>query len=98
MAIKIMFISELYIIAVAVVLGLKLKFKIEKLKTENQILLMEYRVLLVRNQQKSTHNINSIPDGTAEAVKYAMKKAHPDNGGNAEDFMKFKKIYEELTK
>lgn len=38
-----------------------------------------------------------LPD-TIQAVKYAMKHAHPDNGGNAEDFMKFKKCYEELTK
>lgn len=40
----------------------------------------------------------SIPQGTIEAVKYAMKKAHPDNGGNTEDFMRFQKVYEELTK
>ncbi len=33
-----------------------------------------------------------------EAVRYAMKHAHPDNGGNAEDFIKFNKCYEELTK
>ena len=26
-----------------------------------------------------------------------MKKSHPDNGGNAEDFMRFQKVYEELT-
>lgn len=32
------------------------------------------------------------------AVKYAMKKSHPDNGGNAEDFVRFKKCYEELTR
>lgn len=39
-----------------------------------------------------------IPQGTIEAVKYAMKKSHPDNGGNSEDFIKFQKAYEELTK
>lgn len=33
-----------------------------------------------------------------EAVKYAMKKSHPDNGGNAEDFIRFQKVYEELAK
>ena len=33
-----------------------------------------------------------------QAVKYAMKHAHPDNGGNAEDFIKFTKCYEELTR
>lgn len=39
----------------------------------------------------------SMPQGTIEAVKYAMKHAHPDNGGSSEDFIKFKKVYEELT-
>lgn len=32
-----------------------------------------------------------------DAVRYAMKKSHPDNGGNAEDFVRFKKCYEELA-
>lgn len=40
----------------------------------------------------------SIPQDTIEAVKYAMKKSHPDNGGNAEDFKKFRDVYEELTR
>lgn len=39
-----------------------------------------------------------VPKGTVEAVKYAMKYAHPDNGGNAEDFIRFKKCYEELAR
>lgn len=43
------------------------------------------------------HAVSEIPQGTIEAVKYAMKKSHPDNGGNAEDFMRFQKVYEELT-
>lgn len=33
-----------------------------------------------------------------DAVRYAMKKSHPDNGGNAEDFMRFKKVYEEVSR
>lgn len=39
-----------------------------------------------------------IPPDTIQAVKYAMKHAHPDNGGNAEDFIRFQKCYEELTR
>lgn len=31
-----------------------------------------------------------------EAVKYAMKKAHPDNGGSAEDFKKFRDLYNSM--
>lgn len=44
------------------------------------------------------NSMQKIPQGTIEAVKYAMKKSHPDNGGNAEDFMRFQKVYEELTR
>lgn len=33
-----------------------------------------------------------------DAVFYAMKKSHPDNGGTEEDFIRFKKCYEELTR
>lgn len=40
----------------------------------------------------------SVPPNTIQAVKYAMKHAHPDNGGNVEDFMKFQKCYEELMR
>lgn len=31
-----------------------------------------------------------------EAVKYAMKKSHPDNGGNTEDFKKFRDLYNSM--
>lgn len=45
-----------------------------------------------------TYSVPPIPQNTIEAVKYAMKKSHPDNGGNAEDFIRFQKVYEELTR
>lgn len=41
-------------------------------------------------------NINARAD-VIDAVYYAMKKAHPDNGGKEEDFIKFKKLHDELT-
>lgn len=30
------------------------------------------------------------------AVKYAMNKSHPDNGGSTEDFIRYKKVYDKL--
>lgn len=42
-------------------------------------------------------NVN-VTNDMVEAVKYAMKKAHPDNGGNQELFIKFRKVYEEMVK
>ncbi len=48
--------------------------------------------------KRRTNNNSNFPPGTIQAVKYAMKHAHPDNGGNAEDFIRFQKCYEELTR
>lgn len=31
-----------------------------------------------------------------EAIRVAMKASHPDNGGSAEDFIKFRKLYNNL--
>ena len=48
------------------------------------------------NRQNDTYNsCNSQINNQEiiEAVKYAMKKSHPDNGGNAEDFKKYRELY-----
>lgn len=78
----------------------------QNLRKQNSDLLMEnlYLKSLVDTYQEvygnksHSENSHSIPQGTIEAVKYAMKKSHPDSGGNAEDFIKFRKVYEELTR
>lgn len=78
----------------------------ENLRKRNAELLMENMQLksLVSayrntfgNGFNGTYSTHQIPQDTIEAVKYAMKHAHPDNGGSAEDFIKFKKCYEDLT-
>lgn len=49
----------------------------------------------------SRHGFNQKPtvnQDVVDAVHYAMKKSHPDNGGNAEDFIRFKKCYENLNR
>ncbi len=51
-----------------------------------------------RNNNVFTSAIDDIPKDTLDAVKYAMNKAHPDNGGDAEKFIKYKKCYDELRK
>lgn len=87
--------------------------EVKQLKSENQILrndialnkgiLEQYQqqIILLReiNSSISKDRIiyQNIPKDTIGAVKYAMKHAHPDNGGNSEDFIKFKKVYEELA-
>ena len=65
--------------------------QIQGLKTENDLLKSEKRIL-----ELMLKNNKNIPSGTIDAVKYAVKKSHPDNGGNAGDFIKFKKCLDEL--
>lgn len=67
----------------------KLTTIINEYQNENMILKM-----LVNNLSHTGKK--SIPEGTIDAVKYAVKKSHPDNGGNADDFIRFKKCLDEL--
>lgn len=56
-----------------------------------------YKCLLNKQTiQKTKVVYRDFPDGTIEAVKYAVKHSHPDNGGDEKDFIKFKKCYEAL--
>lgn len=101
-----------FVIFQLVFLALRQWFKIKELEQEknrtersNTILENMYRnqISLLQGQIDELLKIRingnrEIPPDTIEAVKYAMKHAHPDNGGNAEDFIRFKKCYDELTK
>ena len=80
---------------------------VEKLKSQNAELFMENMQLksligayrnTFGNGFHSTYSTQSISKDTIDAVRYAMKHAHPDNGGSAEDFIRFQKCYEELTR
>lgn len=81
--------------------------EIERLKSRNAELLMENMQLkslicayqnVYGNGYQSAHSLPPIPKDTVVAIRYAMKHAHPDNGGNADDFIRFQKCYEELTR
>ena len=52
---------------------------------------------MVENSNKYDPRDKASQD-VIDAVFYAMKKSHPDNGGKEEDFIRFKNCYEELTK
>lgn len=50
-------------------------------------------------KQSVTYSNSSNPQSNQEiieAVKYAMKKSHPDNGGSAEDFKKYRELYNRI--
>lgn len=90
------------------------KFDIYKNITDSEIKRLNHKILLDSQmyanfqmdfqrfqgfkKEYENNSKRSIPSNTVQAVKYAMKHAHPDNGGNVEDFMKFRKCYEELTR
>lgn len=76
--------------------------QVDALEKKNAALLLENMQLksaidLYRRLYGRANSVPQISRDTVDAVRYAMKRAHPDNGGNAEDFMKFQKCYEELT-
>lgn len=65
------------------------------LKRRYDQVVQEY--LKLRYKAMEPYNRNTkVSSDTLEAVKYAMNKAHPDNGGDAEKFMRYKKCYDEL--
>ena len=59
---------------------------------KNENMMLKNRINLLSSMGKQ-----SIPEGTMDAVRYAVKKSHPDNGGNADDFIRFKKCLDELS-
>lgn len=54
-----------------------------------------YAMRMQLNAMQKSSLYSSDSDVIA-AVKYAMTKAHPDNGGKQEDFIKFRQVYEKL--
>lgn len=92
-----------------VFLELRQKFKIIELEQEKEAIKRSrdrwehsYWQLIKnvsKEMEKKKYNVNTVvPPNTIQAVKYAMKHSHPDNGGNADDFIRFQKCYEELTR
>lgn len=83
-----------------VIMVLEQRVKIKEL--EHQIDFMEQSKErwenLYWNFASPISNDISLKQDIIKAVKYAMKQSHPDNGGNAEDFIRFQKCYEELTR
>ena len=77
------------------------EYEISTLRRENHKL--QFRVSVFRSDITAlrTENVAHVqkykesPE-VKEAVKYAMKSAHPDNGGDAKDFMKFRELYNKI--
>lgn len=83
------------------------EYEISTLRRENHKL--QFRVSVLRDditalrkenvtyaQQSRETSLSKKSPEIKEAVKYAMKSAHPDNGGDAKDFMKFRELYNKI--
>lgn len=84
---------------------IKALFDIKDLTEKNQTLefdLDKYRYeafhlrWLLRDAERHKAS-KEIPKGTIQAVKEAMKRSHPDNGGSTEDFQMYRRAYNILT-
>lgn len=77
------------------------EYEISILRRENHKLQIRVSVLRSDITALRTENVAHVqkykesPE-VKEAVKYAMKSAHPDNGGDAKDFMKFRELYNKI--
>lgn len=107
-----MFIATIIIIIV-IPKTLDIVFGKKKLESEISLLKcqLETATLIIRRNNEVIENMvrnaaryspfscadKSISKDEIDAVKYAMKHSHPDNGGDTEDFKRFRKVYEELT-
>lgn len=65
---------------------------IDILDNQNRFLKLKLDMYKDRYYNNNPDFNNDIQD----AVKYAMKSAHPDNGGKSEDFQRFRKLYESM--
>ena len=63
---------------------------------EQELQLNEQFKEIIRELDSQKRTAKYIPAGTIDAVKEAMKRSHPDNGGNAEDFQKYRRAYNVL--
>ena len=73
-----------------------LKFDIELLNGRVNSYKAQYDFL--KNTINTMDNYNKVGNKQQiiDAIKYAMKKSHPDKGGNAEDFKKFRDLYNSM--
>lgn len=77
------------------------EYEISTLRRENHKLQIRVSVLrddITALRKENVAHVQKYKESpeVKEAVKYAMKSAHPDNGGDAKDFMKFRELYNKI--
>lgn len=80
--------------------------KLERNLEEKELIIIHKNVDILRLQQElsrlrlgySQRNTANQSEEIKAAIKYAMIKSHPDNGGSQNDFIKFRKLYQDVSK
>ena len=70
--------------------------KMDQMRRTNVNLILDKMAFMSNTVENNTYNKEETCSDVKDAVKYAMKKSHPDNGGSADDFRKFRELYEEM--
>lgn len=83
---------------VGVIVFLIYEKKLDRMRQANVNLILDKMSFMsdASDKENTTYNKEETRSDVKDAVKYAMKKSHPDNGGSADDFRKFRKLYEEM--
>lgn len=83
---------------VGAIVFLRYERKLDRMRQANVSLILDKMSFMAdaNNKENDTHNKEETRSDVKDAVKYAMKKSHPDNGGSADDFRKFRELYEEM--
>lgn len=98
LGLSIALIATLIILFACISGNISLKIEIDDLKRQREIQRLNYSNVYreyVKLLMKPDISKPITPD-IEEAVRYAMVKSHPDNGGKSEDFVKFRKLYERM--
>lgn len=83
---------------VGAIVFLRYERKLDRMRQANVSLILDKMSFMAdaNDKESSTCNKEETRSDVKDAVKYAMKKSHPDNGGSADDFRKFRELYEEM--
>lgn len=83
---------------VEVIVFLRYEKKLDRMRQINVNLILDKMSFMAdaSDKENGTYNKEETRSDVNDAVKYAMKKSHPDNGGSADDFRKFRELYEEM--
>lgn len=83
---------------VGVIVFLRYEKKLDRMRQANVNLILDKMSFMAdaSDKENGIYNKEETSSDVKNAVKYAMKKSHPDNGGSADDFRKFRELYEEM--